>query len=101
MTEAVRRQLHERLHKELTETKIIQLREHLIRKADSRAKQTDPNDEVATQHDRLWRRVGDGQSSRLLEQPVARREAGVGQRRPTLMAVEALTVSLGRPGSFC
>lgn len=55
LTEGVRRQLHERLHKELAETKIIQLREHLIRKADSRAQKTDPNDDVATQHQLLTR----------------------------------------------
>jgi RNA polymerase sigma-70 factor, ECF subfamily len=55
LTEDVRRQFHERLHKELAEAKIVQLREHLIQKAASRAQQTDPHDDMATQHQLLTR----------------------------------------------
>lgn len=55
LTEHVRRQLHRRLHEELPEAKIVQLREHLVHKAASRAKQTDPHDDLATQHQLLTR----------------------------------------------
>jgi len=58
LTEDVRRPLHARLLEVLSEAKIVQLREHLVQKASARAKQTDPHDDLATQHQLLTRLEG-------------------------------------------
>jgi RNA polymerase sigma-70 factor (ECF subfamily) len=58
VTEDVRRKLQERLQDELHQSTIIELRELLARKADSRAKETDPHCKVTTHHQLLTRLEG-------------------------------------------